>query len=86
MTLTLEPILRSGRIDPAEALVIRHAFVKEHEDAGLPGIHADSTELSSGRGDRGAAAARRAPARLITRRLRCCAGPPQELPRLLTRE
>ena len=44
MTLTLEPILRSGRIDPAEALVIRHAFVKEHEDTGLPGIHADSTD------------------------------------------
>ncbi|WP_069386455.1 GIY-YIG nuclease family protein [Cellulosimicrobium cellulans] len=44
MTLTLDPILRSGGIDPVQALVIRHAYVKEHEDTGLPGIHADSTD------------------------------------------
>lgn len=44
MTLTLEPILRSAGIDPAGALVIRHAYVKEHEDTGLQGIHADSTD------------------------------------------
>jgi len=44
MSLTLEPILRSGGIDPNGALVIRHAYVKEHDDTGLPGIHADSTD------------------------------------------
>lgn len=44
MSLTLDPILRSGGIDPHGALVIRHAYVKEHEDTGLPGIHADSTD------------------------------------------
>jgi hypothetical protein len=42
MTLTLEPILRSAGIDPADAQVIRHAYVREHED-GQRGIHADST-------------------------------------------
>lgn len=44
MSLTLEPILRSGGIDPHGALVIRYAYVKEHEETGLPGIHADSTD------------------------------------------
>ena len=44
MTLTLGPILLSAGIDPADAQVIRHAFVREHEDTGLPGIHADSTD------------------------------------------
>lgn len=44
MTLTLEPLLRSAGIDPAACLVIRHAYVKEHEDTGLPGLHADSTD------------------------------------------
>lgn len=44
MTLTLGPILHSAGIDPSEALVIRHAYVREHEDTGLPGIHADSTD------------------------------------------
>lgn len=44
MTLTLGPILISAGIDPADAQVIRHAFVREHEDTGLPGIHADSTD------------------------------------------
>lgn len=44
MTLTLEPILRSAGIDPTAALAIRHAYVREHEDTGLPGIHSDSTD------------------------------------------
>lgn len=44
MPLTLEPILRSAGIDPAEAQVIRHAFVRKHEDTGVQGIHADSTD------------------------------------------
>lgn len=44
MTLTLEPILRSAGIDPGQALVIRHAYVREHDDTGLSGIHADSTD------------------------------------------
>lgn len=43
MALTLGPILRDAGIDPAAALVIRHAFVREHQDSGLPGIHADSS-------------------------------------------
>ncbi|MFC7458744.1 GIY-YIG nuclease family protein [Brachybacterium sp. GCM10030267] len=44
MTLTLDAILRSAGIDPAETQAIRHAFVREHEDTGLPGINADSTD------------------------------------------
>lgn len=44
MTLTLEPILRSAGIDPAESQVIRHTFVREHDDTGLQGIRADSTD------------------------------------------
>ena len=44
MGLTLEPILRSAGIQPEEAMVIRHAYVREHEDTGLVGIHADSTD------------------------------------------
>lgn len=44
MKLTLDPILRSAGIDPSDAQVIRHAFVKEHEDTGLPGIRADSSD------------------------------------------
>lgn len=43
MTLTLGPILADAGIDPAEAIVIRHAYVKEHED-GFRGINADSTD------------------------------------------
>lgn len=43
MTLTLGPILSSAGIDPSEALVIRHAFVPEHEDGTL-GIHAGSSD------------------------------------------
>ncbi|GAA3662891.1 GIY-YIG nuclease family protein [Microbacterium marinilacus] len=44
MTLTLGSILDSAGIEPSGAQVIRHAFVKEHEDTGLQGIHADSTD------------------------------------------
>lgn len=44
MTLTLGPILQSAGIEPGDAQAIRHAFVREHEDSGLPGIHADSTD------------------------------------------
>ena len=44
VTLTLGLILRSAGIDPANALVIRHAYVREHEDSGLAGIHADSSD------------------------------------------
>ena len=44
MALTLGPLLLDAGIDPASALVIRHAYVREHEDSGLPGIHADSTD------------------------------------------
>lgn len=48
MTLTLDAVLRNADIDPADAQVIRHVlrhtFVREHEDSGLPGIHADSTD------------------------------------------
>lgn len=43
MTLTFEAIIRSAGVDPAELLAIRHAFVRVHEDSGMPGIHADST-------------------------------------------
>lgn len=43
MTLTLNPILLDAGIDLSEAIVIRHAYVREHEDSGLPGIHANST-------------------------------------------
>lgn len=44
MTLTLGPLLVDAGIDPATAIVIRHAYVREHEDSGLPGLHADSTD------------------------------------------
>lgn len=43
MALTFSPILLDSGIDVADALVIRHAYVQEHEDSGAPGIHADST-------------------------------------------
>lgn len=42
MALTFASILGSAGIDPADALVIRHAYVREHEDGSAP-IHADST-------------------------------------------
>lgn len=44
MTLTLDSVLVSAGIDPAEVLVIRHAFVEMHHDSGMPGIHLDSTD------------------------------------------
>ncbi len=44
LTLTLESILLSAGLDPAEVLVIRHAYVREHEDTGAQGIHAESTD------------------------------------------
>lgn len=43
MTLTLGPLLLDAGIDPAQALVIRHAFVTEPEESGLTGLHVDST-------------------------------------------
>jgi hypothetical protein len=44
MALTLGPVLLDAGIDLTDALVIRHAYVREHEDSGLRGIHADSTD------------------------------------------
>ncbi|WP_223690724.1 GIY-YIG nuclease family protein [Leifsonia poae] len=44
MSLTLVPLLLDAGIDPARTLVIRHAYVREPEDSGLQGIHADSTD------------------------------------------
>ena len=43
MPLTLGPLLIDADIAPARALVIRHAYVREHEDSGLVGLHVDST-------------------------------------------
>lgn len=44
MTLTLGPVvLHNAGVDPGEALVIRHAYVREHEDTGMQDLHADST-------------------------------------------
>jgi hypothetical protein len=43
MTLTFAAALASAGIDPADALVIRHAYVREHTDGTL-GIHGDSTD------------------------------------------
>ncbi len=43
MSLTLAPLLVDAGIDPARALVIRHAFAQESEESGLTGLHADST-------------------------------------------
>lgn len=43
MTLTLGHIMLSSGIDPQDALVIRHAYVREHGD-GSSGIHADSSD------------------------------------------
>lgn len=44
MALTLGTLLIDAGIDPAETLVIRHAFVTEPEESGLQGLHADSTD------------------------------------------
>lgn len=45
MTLTFAQILDSAGIDPGGALVIRHAYVREHGD-GTVGIHGDSSEAA----------------------------------------
>lgn len=44
MPLTLGTILLSAGIDPTSVQAIRHAFVREHSDTGLAGIHGDSTD------------------------------------------
>lgn len=44
MPLTLGPILLSAGIEANDVQVIRHAYVREHEDTGLQGIGADSTD------------------------------------------
>ncbi|MGV1035032.1 MAG: GIY-YIG nuclease family protein [Microbacteriaceae bacterium] len=44
MSLTLETVLRDEGLNPDEVVVIRHGYVDIHEDSGLPGIHADSTD------------------------------------------
>lgn len=54
MTLTLGPILHRAGIKPHDAQVIRHAFVREHEDTGLQGNHADSSDKAGVRGRNGA--------------------------------
>jgi len=42
--LTFESILSSAGIGAADTQVIRHAFVRVHEDSGLQGIHGESTD------------------------------------------
>ncbi len=44
MALTFGTVLDSEGLDPAGAIAIRHAYVKEHEDSGLAGIHVGSTD------------------------------------------
>lgn len=44
MSLTFGSIMHSAGIDPDDALVIRHAYVPEHED-GAAGINADSSDV-----------------------------------------
>lgn len=44
MALTLGPLLVDAGVELPRTLVIRHAYVREHEDSGLRGIHADSTD------------------------------------------
>lgn len=44
MPLTFAPILQDAGIDPNEAMVLRHSYVRMHEDSGLPGINANSTD------------------------------------------
>lgn len=44
MALTLGPVLVDAGIDGLDTLVIRHAYVREHDDTGISGIHADSTD------------------------------------------
>lgn len=44
MTLSLELVLRSAGIDPADAQVIRHVFVREHGGTGQKGIEPGSSD------------------------------------------
>ncbi|WP_029291244.1 GIY-YIG nuclease family protein [Cellulomonas sp. HZM] len=44
MALTLGTVMLGAGIEPADAQAIRHAFVREHEDTGEAGIHADSSD------------------------------------------
>ncbi len=44
--LTLEPILLHAGLD-LDALVTRHSYAEEHEDSGLRGMHAESTDAES---------------------------------------
>src|SRR6188474_2480336 len=44
MTLTLRSILQSAGLEPEDVQVIRHAYVREHDETGSQGIHADSTD------------------------------------------
>lgn len=44
MALTLAPLLIDAGIDPAETIVIRHAYVPFHENTGIRGIHPNSTD------------------------------------------
>lgn len=44
VTLTLGTLMREAGIVPPHALALRHAYLQEHEDSGMPGIHADSTD------------------------------------------
>ena len=44
MTVTLGAILLSAGMDATEIQAIRHAYVREHEDTGLPGLNADSSD------------------------------------------
>lgn len=44
MTLTLGSIMDTAEIDPQDAQVIRHVYIKEHEDSGNSGIHPESTD------------------------------------------
>lgn len=43
MALTLGPLSLDAGINPAQALVIRHAYARESEESGLTGLHADLT-------------------------------------------
>lgn len=44
MTLTVGPVLLDAGIALSDALVLRHAYVQEHGDSGLPGLHANSSD------------------------------------------
>lgn len=43
-SLNLGMLLKASGIDPRDVRAIRHAFVKVHEETGVRGIHADSTD------------------------------------------